>query len=172
MRLFVAICLNEAMKAALSDCAGQLKRQCSTANFTRVENLHLTLAFIGETDRPDRAQSAIEQLSFGSFDMTLSHAGHFGDLWWVGIRENHALSALAVQVQHALRAQGFSIERRRFSPHITIARQVVSSAPIVLAPPRASMRVDRIALMQSTRCAGKLIYTQLYTHLLEKRPGC
>lgn len=59
MRLFVAIELDPGVKKALSETAGLLIKQVCRANLTRLENLHITLAFIGETDRVDEIKKSL-----------------------------------------------------------------------------------------------------------------
>jgi len=59
MRLFAAICLSPAVRASLADTITTLRGQ-GKGTFTRPENLHLTLAFIGETDRVEAAQAALQ----------------------------------------------------------------------------------------------------------------
>lgn len=49
MRLFVAILFPEPVRKALMDTMAQMRAQGAHGNFTRPENLHLTLAFLGET---------------------------------------------------------------------------------------------------------------------------
>ena len=62
MRLFYAILLSEEMKQALVGAQDFLRAQGIQGNYTRRENLHLTLAFLGETDRLSAARRAAEQL--------------------------------------------------------------------------------------------------------------
>ena len=56
-------------------------------NYTSEENLHLTLAFIGEYKDPRYVMDVLEGLSFNSFPMELEGFGNFGDLYWVGIKD-------------------------------------------------------------------------------------
>ncbi len=162
MRLFIAIHFSPEVKRLLLRTIESLRAQAERGNFTREENLHLTLAFLGETDNVAAARAAIAAAAAPSFPMTVGGSGRFGDLWWVGIEENPALSALASGLQDELRARGFSIERRPFKPHITVARQVVSRAPVRLEVPRATMTATRVSLMRSDRVEGKLRYTEIY----------
>lgn len=163
MRCFIAIPFPDAVKASLLDCMQQLRQQTRSASYTQPENLHLTLAFLGETDRIASMQEAMQAAApVRPFSMTLEGSGCFQALWWVGIERNPILAKLAERLQNELRARGFALERRFFRPHITIARQVAAEAPVSLTVPSTSMLVDRICLMKSHRVAGKLIYTSLY----------
>ena len=60
MRLFVAAALPESWKDALDRAARALADQGVRGNFTRRENYHLTLVFLGETDRLDDVIAAMD----------------------------------------------------------------------------------------------------------------
>ena len=53
MRLFIAIQFEEKILDAITDFQDDLKAQGVTGNYTLRENLHITLAFIGEYGNPD-----------------------------------------------------------------------------------------------------------------------
>ena len=53
MRLFIAIQFEEKIIDAITDFQDDLKAQGVTGNYTPRENLHITLAFIGEYGKPD-----------------------------------------------------------------------------------------------------------------------
>lgn len=162
MRLFIAVHFSKEVKDALLSAIDELKAQAVTGNFTKPENLHLTLAFIGESDKVSAIRSVIDRCAVPSFEMAVYGAGNFGNLYWVGIEKNPRLKALAESIQNELRKSGFDIEDREFKPHITIARQVEVSAPVKLNIERKAMSVSRISLMKSERLNGKLVYTEVY----------
>ena len=62
MRLFVAIQLSDEMKKALVACMHDLKKQGVEGNYVPAQNLHLTLAFIGEYDDPAKVKRVIENV--------------------------------------------------------------------------------------------------------------
>ena len=164
MRLFVAIRFSNEINEALSSAISTLKQQVRRGNFTRPENLHLTLAFIGETDRIQDVKSALTAAATaqpGHFPLALSNTGMFGDLLWVGVADSPALSALAQEVSAQLRRQGFSIERRNFRPHITLARRI-DSKDFQLTIPYREMTVREISLMRSEQINNRLVYTELF----------
>ena len=76
MRLFIAIPLSEEMKKALVTCMHDLKKQGVEGNYVPAQNLHLTLAFIGEYDEPaKRASAALPDESVGEREFWQSRVG-------------------------------------------------------------------------------------------------
>ena len=161
MRLFIAIELDDGMRSALRAAQAEFKRLGARGNYTPVENLHLTLAFIGEYPDPDRVLEAMAGVSFEPFQLSLSGLGAFGDLWWAGLERSDALSACVKRLRHALAEADIPFDRKRFSPHITLLRRAEYARPGLpaVAPPRAKMTVRRISLMRSDRGKGGMIYT-------------
>ena len=107
MRLFIAIRLSKAMKEALLDLQRALHARGVRGNFTPEENLHLTLAFIGEYPDAEAVSDALAGVSFTPFTLHLAGMGCFGDLWWAGLDRSEALGALARRVRHALSEGGY-----------------------------------------------------------------
>ena len=157
MRLFVAINLNNEMKDALVALQNELYDQGVRGNFTADENMHLTLAFIGE--HPD-AEPILHELHKVSF--TAEGAGCFGDLWWVGLDESAQLEAVVRRVRRALAQNDIPFDRKRFSPHITLIRRARGRLPELQAEP-VTMTVNAISLIRSDRGRNGMIYTELGT---------
>ena len=67
MRLFIAIGLDDPVKDLLCRAQRQLKRQALGGRFSRRENLHLTLAFLGEAPDIRRAAIALDQIQAAPF---------------------------------------------------------------------------------------------------------
>ena len=155
MRLFIAICLSEAMKDALRDVQRQMRAQRVTGSFTPEENMHLTLAFIGEYPEPED----IRLPGFAPFDIELDGFGCFGDLWWAGLEQCPPLQKYVQALRHALSEEGIPFDRKRFSPHITLLRRGVGVSPVRV--PKAGMTVDHVSLMRSDRGKRGMIYTEL-----------
>jgi 2'-5' RNA ligase len=122
-RLFVAISLPDAVLDALAD----LQIGMRGARWLPEENFHLTLAFIGEVDRHglEEIASALDGISAPRFDLRLKGCGFFGDrkprALWVGAEANPQLSHLQSKVEVALKRAGIALEKRKFSPHVTLA---------------------------------------------------
>ena len=168
MRLFIAINMDRECRRRLLAVQDRLRALARRGSYSRPENLHLTLAFLGETaaDRLAGVRRAMDAAAVEPLTLTFDRVGRLrGDLWWIAPAENEALLRLQRTVSDRLRAEGFRLEERMFTPHLTLARQVVLSAPpdeaALLGEP-FSTDVDHISLMQSQRVDGVLRYTELY----------
>jgi 2'-5' RNA ligase len=160
MRLFIAVDLSESMKAALIEAQNEMYDGGVRGSYTREENLHLTLAFIGEMPDAEPALEALSGVSFTPFELSLEGLGCFGDLWWAGMRASPALEALARRVRRALADSGVPFDRKRFSPHVTLLRKARGPMPGIRIG-EASMTVDAFSLLRSDRGKGGMIYTEL-----------
>jgi 2'-5' RNA ligase len=155
MRLFLAILPSRQLRDSLTAARSTLRGR----ELPPPENLHLTLVFVGETDREADVRAAMESVPGGPFRLTLGRCGSFGDVLWAGVEENPRLNALAEALREALRQRGFLLHSRPFLPHITLARHL--TAPDCPAPAPASMIVRRISLMRSDLSGGSPVYTEI-----------
>ena len=160
MRLFVAIQLADDMKKTIAGTLHTMKQKGVRGNYVPLQNLHLTVAFIGETDDPGAVKDALAGISFKPFKLALSELGTFGDLLWVGMKGNQGLSAAVKSVRDALDAAGIDYDRKKFVPHITIIRKASGSWKQVPAP-KGEMMVKKISLMKTTFKDGKPVYSEV-----------
>ena len=164
MRLFIAIQLKENVLDALTDFQDVLKGQGVIGNYTRRENLHITLAFIGDYGNPDEVLCAMEQADFRPIEINLDGVGSFGELFWVGLSDNPQLAGYVKRLRHELSEQGIPFDKKRFSPHITLVRKYsckVGKEIPVSDPPKGSMKATRVSLMRSERGKNGMIYTEI-----------
>lgn len=171
MRLFLAIELEEAPRHALMDAIHALKTH-GRGRWTRRENLHLTLEFLGELPDARDVVRAMDAVSAPPFDLSLNGLGRFrqegGDLIWYGVDPCPALLDLQKRLHAELKERGFRLERRPYRPHLTLGRQVTGAGELSGYPaPRVTQRVKAFSLMESRRVDGKLTYTALYRRQLE-----
>ena len=162
MRLFVAIHFDEPFKNAVLAYQRTLRRGAVSGNFTRPDNLHMTLAFIGEVRDAAAPLRAVKSVTFEPFTMSLKGSGRFGNLYWLGVDSGKKAEDLAKAVRSALQKEGVPFDPKPFKAHITAAREVeLMENGGIITVPEASMTVSRIALMKSERINGKLIYSEI-----------
>ena len=162
MRLFIAINLDKDLKDALMAAQDEMYEQGVRGNYTKEENLHLTLAFIGEYPNPESVLNALGSVSFQSFPLTLRGMGCFRDLWWTGMEESAPLTAVVRRIRRTLAENNIPFDRKRFSPHITLIRKASGAMPGIQIR-KVSMTVDTISLMRSDRGRNGMIYTEIGT---------
>lgn len=160
MRLFIAIPLSDAIKDALTTAQDEMYDNGVRGNFTSRENMHLTLAFIGEYPDKEPVMDALSSVTFSSFTLSLSGMGCFRDLWWAGMDESAPLAAVVRRIRRALAENNIPFDRKRFSPHITLIRKAVGTMPGIQIE-TISMPVERISLMRSDRGKHGMIYTEM-----------
>ena len=163
MRLFIAIPFSEEFREELLRVQREMKVNGVRGNFSRPENLHVTVAFLGEVKDPAPAMKALESVPVPELRLTSGPLGNFGELLWIGLRKNSALEEYVAEVRHALDNAGVEYDRKKFRPHITLVRRADWPYQVLVEElaevHRVRMTVDRVCLMKSERIDGKLTYT-------------
>ncbi len=125
MRLFVALDLPFALREHLSRLCGSLQG----ARWVPPENYHLTLRFVGEATNvvAEDVDHALAALRARRFTLALAGAGTFeragrSVTLWAGVIREPALEHLRSKIETALHRAGLPAERRRFQPHVSLAR--------------------------------------------------
>ncbi|MBQ6570587.1 MAG: RNA 2',3'-cyclic phosphodiesterase [Clostridia bacterium] len=179
MRLFIAIGFDNAAKKELAGSTLLLKNACERGSFSRDENFHLTLVFLGEIERVKlkTITDVMDSTAVSPFEMKIAGFSRFrrddGDILLRRLEYPAELTELHAQLYSALKVKGFTLESRKFSPHITLARRAVLARGVsleslsdVIEP--ICVKVDSIYLMRSDRTGGMLTYTPLHKTVLKK----
>lgn len=159
LRLFVALDLPDAVRHDLATIAHGIPG----ARWVPEENYHLTLRFIGAIEhwQAHDVDEALAGIRARPFELALGGLGTFErqgrvQALWVGVQRNEALALLQSKVENALRRVGLESERRRFAPHVTLARtEAAEPAKIAAYMQRHNLfrspavRVDSFTLFSS-----------------------
>lgn len=133
VRVFFAIWPNGTAAKALHQLARDAQAECG-GRLMRLDTLHLTLAFIGDTPR-DRLPALIEagdSLDFPAFKLAFERLGcwQHNHIVWAGTdRAPAPLGELVTSLRARLESAGFSLEERRFAPHVTLLRRIATPFP-------------------------------------------
>ena len=123
-RLFVAIRPPEPIRDLLIDAMDD----GADFRWQDDDQLHLTLRFIGEVERPvaNDLAAALTRIRSARFDLKIAGIGRFeqrnSGALWAGVDPKEPVAALASKVERACQSAGLEPERRAFHPHVTLAR--------------------------------------------------
>lgn len=156
MRSFIAIELPSDVKQRVIERQRDMQRLLdeqgvgSALRWTPLDNLHLTLRFLGETSDAQRRQveAALTAIAGQSpaFQLALRAAGAFPNLRKPNILlldfggDLGVLAPLQRHIELAAQQAGFAAETRAFTPHLTIARARKDAAPAMLARAGAALQ--------------------------------
>jgi len=183
VRCFIAVELPDEVKPGLDQLQAQIKsgRQTSVT-WVNPYGIHMTLKFLGTvaSDRIDTITTAMEEARQGvsPFHLEVKDLGVFPNLRrvqvvWVGVSgEVDKLAKLQQRIESNLAGLGFAPERRRFTPHLTLARlrdrasleereglgKLIASTKFEAA---YAFPVDTISLMRSQLTREGAIYSRI-----------
>ncbi|MFD6415335.1 RNA 2',3'-cyclic phosphodiesterase [Streptomyces sp. NPDC060194] len=128
VRVFVAVAPPDEAKTELERALGPAYVAYPGLRWNRIEDWHITLAFLGELPLPAlesmRPVLADAAAARPSLELALRGGGHFDErVVWAGVDgELDGLHRLADDVRGAIRACGIDFETRPLRPHLTLAR--------------------------------------------------
>lgn len=177
-RLFTALQLPASVAMQLS----LLQRGLPSARWIDRENLHITLRFMGDVEKPvaQELAYALEGVKSEPFTLSLSGLEVFGSAkphsLYAAVRKSEPLLELQAEHERICRRLGIVGDKRKFTPHVTIAR-LRSAKPIDIAKylsgcglfTSASFDVDRFVLLSSRDSVGGGPYLAEETYQLVAR---
>lgn len=159
MRLFLAITFDKQMNKVLTTAMHELKVQGIKGNYVPAQNLHMTLAFLGETDKLTEIKNVIGSIPVPTMRISLDRLGKYKDIILAEVKGNQKLKEYVADVRSALDAAGIDFDHKKFTPHITLIRKAGGFQDISL--PKTSVTVKHVSLMKSVRKDGKMVYTEV-----------
>ncbi len=129
-RCFAALRLGANAQASITELLARLERERADVRWVKADNVHVTLRFLGEVERPRLAgvEAALRAIPFAPLALGLDGLGHFPPrgqprVLWAGLAGDvDGLVALAAAIEQRLTELGFAPEERAFSSHLTLGR--------------------------------------------------
>jgi len=129
MRLFTGLGIPYEVRRNLELLLAHLKPMADI-RWSPPENLHITTKFIGHWDaeRLEEVKAALSTVKAESpIRISISGLGWFPNprsprVFWAGVQAPSALAELAEKTEQVLAEIGVPVEKRAFSPHLTLAR--------------------------------------------------
>jgi RNA 2',3'-cyclic 3'-phosphodiesterase len=181
VRAFVAVEISAEVRQRLAEEQARLRRIGARVGWVAPENIHLTLAFLGDVfpDKIDGLRAALEAVGAATapLDYVVAGLGYFGSpraprVLWAGVTDGaEALGALQHRVDGALRELGCTLEDRPFKAHLTFGRVRGASREAAELAARldaardvayGTVAVERVLLMRSELRPAGPVYTVLH----------
>lgn len=185
MRTFIGIDFDIKVKNEIKAIQSIVRENSHKGRFKYMGNFHLTLKFLGEISENqvnvinevlEKSAQEVER-----FRLTIEKLGFFGGkeeirTLWLGLGGDlESLNALYSKIEEGLGARGFDKEKRPYTPHITIAQDLLLRASfdelrkIVDLSSIPDIDVSEVSLIKSEQIQGKRVYTPISTfRLIEK----
>lgn len=184
-RLFIAADISDEARGLAAAHIDGLRRQATDVRvgWERPEKLHVTLKFLGNVAEEmiaaiNDAAAAVARSS-APFEITIAGTGAFPNarqprVLWLGVKDpGEALLHLAAALDDLLSAHGFEKEKRRYSPHLTIARVRVPQKAKRLAELHLQSRfssqpftIDELVVYESRLSPAGSTYHVISKHVL------
>jgi len=131
VRLFVALDLNDDIRAALEAAIAALRPLAKNARWSKPEGMHVTLKFIGHVgpEKLDPIRVVLAMVRSGApVELQIRGLEFFPDtrrprVIACGIAASANLAPLASEIERSLEPLGIPREERKFTPHVTLGRQ-------------------------------------------------
>ena len=183
-RVFIAIDISSEARSKVAAYIDSLMHSARDVRvgWERPEKLHLTLKFLGDVDdhRVADVEQAVKKVAaeFSGFRSEVVGTGRFPPkddprILWLGMSDGESLSKLAAALDRELSNAGFEPEKRRFHPHLTIARLREPHRSAALAAEHVSnsfetddFEVKEIVIYESQLLPTGSIYRKLASYPL------
>jgi RNA 2',3'-cyclic 3'-phosphodiesterase len=173
VRLFVAVEIPEEVRIAYAHAQEVIRKSRARLSLVKPEDMHITLKFIGETpgSHLPTLTAALETISVSPFSLDLGaitlNSPRSPRVIWGDLHDSGACRNLAGRIEVALIPFGVPAEKRRFTPHITIARikqfhpSIFEDVAEISDCCSGSFIIDRFVLKKSELTVNGPIYTDL-----------
>jgi 2'-5' RNA ligase len=178
-RVFLSIDIeNQTLLPHISETQNKLDTSLAKMKLVEIENIHFTLRFLGDTSltRIDEIKSCLDQIQIEPFEIEIHGVGAFPNsrrprVIWIGVNHNaDRIRDLNTEIDSHLKELGYKPEKKRFTPHATIARvryikdaeQLVKNIDELVDSTIGPMTVSRFNMKKSTLTPSGPIYETLW----------
>lgn len=166
MRLFIAIPFDTQTTDALAAVQRACRAEGITGNYTRRENLHLTVAFLGEVRDPRPVVSVLQSVPLPALTLSFRKPSVFRDILVAELARDAALEQYSKSLRHALGSAGIDYDRKPFRPHVTLIRRAdipdAANLPALFSQLcSAPVSCTRAQLMRTNFIDGRATYSCL-----------
>lgn len=191
MRLFVALDIDAGIRQRIAEFSELLRATAPGVRWVGPEAFHVTLQFLGETQKVEETRNALHGVKSSPIDLDFRGAGFFPShkaprVLWVGIEADTRFRELVTAIGQALAPLGFERDAGPYRPHLTLARsgsgrprpvrgehtvpalqQVRAKLETMPAPEFGTMTAREFYLYESKLSPAGARYTKVARYLLD-----
>ncbi len=180
VRAFLSIDIDDQeLLARIFQIQQMLDLQAAKMKLVETNNIHFTLRFFGDTplERISQIKEHLEEIEINPFKITIGGVGAFPNkrrprVVWIGVMENgKQVQDLKLEIDSLLSNIGYQLERRKYTPHATIARirhvkdsdKIASNLEEVADELIGTMIISGFKMMKSTLTPTGPIYDTMWS---------
>jgi 2'-5' RNA ligase len=180
VRAFLSIDIeNQALLPLISETQRKLDTSLAKMKLVEIENIHFTLRFFGDTSRTriDEIESCLSRIKIEPFDVMIHGVGAFPTrrkprVIWIGATQNaNRIRNLKKEIDSYLEELGYRPDKKKFTPHATIARiryikdaeRLADNLDELIDQPIGLMSVSKFNMKKSTLTPSGPIYETLWS---------
>ena len=172
MKIFIALLFDKETRLNIFEYLKEVEKISTSGNFTNINNLHLTLKYICDTDKLqlEEIKRKLSEISYSCFDYTTNNLGFFQKskskiIAYLGLNPNRKLNEIYSLVIDKLNELGYDYGDELYTPHITLGRQVSlinNNSLKDIECNQLTILANRISVMESKRINDRLVYAELF----------
>lgn len=161
MRLFIGIKLDTKAIKKIDSYMNYLYQTGVRGTYTKTNNIHLTLEFLGEVDK-DKVSKLLDIIN--SVDISkleyleIDRTKMLKSIIVLNVLKSDILLEVQKDLHLKLKVNGFNLQERPYSPHITLVREASKSFEENI---KVVSVVSKITLFESVRINNSLVYKEL-----------
>ena len=179
VRAFLSIDIeDQSLLSQIQNIQQKLDLSAAKMKIVKSENIHFTLLFFGDTPqtRLDQIQASLERIRIAPFEIEIAGVGAFPNsrrprIIWIGVVHNASkILSLKDEIDSSLLELDYQPEKRKYTPHATIARirhvkdskRIADNLEYLSNEVIGTMSVNKVTMMKSTLTPSGPIYESLW----------
>lgn len=179
VRAFLSIDIeNQLLLSNVEQIQQRLDQEAAKMKLVAINNIHFTLRFFGDTpvDKINQIREHLEKIVVEPFDIRIAGVGAFPNkrrprIIWIGVTEKgQQVRELKLEIDSLLKDVGYQAEKRKYTPHATIARvrhvkdtkKIVDNLDELANELIGTMSVSGFTMMKSTLTPTGPIYDTMW----------
>lgn len=164
MRVFIGIKLDDITLKKINSYFNLFYSSGVRGNYTKLNNVHMTLAFLGEVseDKITLLKEIIRSIDISNLkELKLERLSMLKDILIGDIVKSDEITYVHDELIEKLKENNFNVDEKKFSPHLTLVRKAINYDKFIGKELNLKSSVNKITLFESKRINNDLVYIDL-----------